>query len=304
MGVGLLLAALTGICWAVLAIGLKYSLHFASAGTIVWMRMVWAFVMLAIFVTVRKPSQIKKILTQAPLLLIFGGLMLSANYFAYMTGLEMTSAANAQIMIQLGPLSYLLIGVFYFKEHLRWQQWLGIGLALLGFSLFYWDQLDAAFKDPHRYLVGNLFIFTGALTWAGFAAIQKHFFTKGWTPQEQNLLVYGLATLVLFPMVKLNELPPLDGMQWFIMFLLGLNTLVAYGAFAEANHRAPASYVSLIITCNPLLTIFILKVMEHFGSTLVTPEPISARGYIGAFCVVCGVGLAVSMRASPSMRRA
>jgi drug/metabolite transporter (DMT)-like permease len=297
MGVGLLFAVLTGLCWAVLAIILKYALQFASSGTIVWMRMVWAFLLLLLFFAYARRASLRKVFLKAPWLLILGGLLLSVNYFAYMHGLELTSAANAQIMIQIGPLTYLFLGVFYFKEKLRWQQWIGIIIAVTGFSFFYWDQLIGAFKDPNRYAIGNLWILLGAVTWAGFAAIQKHFFTKGWSPAEQNLLVYGLATLALLPMVTPSELPPLDTVQWAVLGLLGLNTLVAYGAFAEANQRAPASYVSLIITCNPLLTIFLLKLLEHFGSTLVEPEPIAARGYLGAFLVVSGVGLAVSMRA-------
>lgn len=296
MGVGLLFAVVTGLCWAVLAIILKYALHFSSSGTIVWMRMVWAFIILALFFAFFKRDRLIKFV-KTPWPLILGGLLLSVNYFAYMHGLELTSASNAQIMIQIGPLSYLFMGVFYFKESLRWQQWIGIAIAFIGCALFYWDQLVSALADPERYAIGNLWILLGALTWAGFAAIQKHYFTKGWTPAEQNLISYGLATLALFPMVTVSELPPLTMSQWFIMFLLGLNTLVAYGAFAEANQRAPASYVSLIITCNPLLTILLLKVMEHLGSTLVEPEPIAAQGYLGAFLVVSGVGLAVSMRA-------
>lgn len=310
MGLGLALAAFTGLCWAVLAIGLKYALHFASTGNIVWTRMAFAFAMLVVILFIQEPKSILRILKRSRWMILFAGLFLAVNYFTYMKGLEMTSASNAQIMIQLGPIAFLVMGVGFFNEVLRFKQWVGVGIALTGFALFNWDQLQvtaqnisniSSAEQAHQYLLGNLWLIVGAIGWAIFAAIQKQLIQKySWKPQELNLLIYGICTVALFPMAHLASLRPLDAFQWFILFLLGLNTLLAYGAFAEANRLAPASLVSLIISCNPLLTILVLKIAEQAGSNFVSPEPIFWSGYLGAALVVMGVAIAVYFKKRPS----
>lgn len=301
MGLGLALAAFTGLCWAVLAIGLKYALHFSDSGTIVWMRMVVALVLLFAILFIKDPRSITSIIRRSRRTVFWAGLFLATNYATYMKGLELTSASNAQIMIQLGPIAFLLMGVGFFGEALVINQWMGVTIALTGFGLFNWDQVRIAAQNANQYLIGNAWLMVGAFSWAAFAAFQKHLMQKfAWKPQELNLIIYTICTVALFPMANVPSLSTLDAFQWFIMFLLGLNTLLAYGAFAEANRLAPASLVSLVISCNPLLTIFVMKFMESLGSTVVSPEPIMWSGYLGAALVVTGVAIAVYFKRRPS----
>ena len=77
------------------------------------------------------------------------------------------------------------------------------------------------------------------------------------------------------------------------MCLLGLNTVLAYGALAEAIRLAPASHVSLIITLNPLITILMLQIMDWLQVDWVSPEPISLYGALGAIAVVTGVAVTI-----------
>ncbi|MCB0349808.1 MAG: DMT family transporter [Bdellovibrionales bacterium] len=294
---GILFATLTGFCWALLAIGLKYALQFASTGTIVWIRMMVAFTLLFLIYFFRERQTLKKIFFKPPWQILLAGLFLAFNYFGYMKGLELTTASNAQIMIQMGPLSLLFVGVIYFRETIRPIQWIGIGIASIGFILFYLDQMLIVFQNTDLYLTGNIWIFFAAITWTGFASLQKYQLVRGWTPQMVNLLIYGICCLALFPSANLGELTPLSPWQWSVLFILGVNTLIAYGALGEALQRIPASYVSLIIAVNPLLTIFAVGLIAHLGLTFINPEPIMWRGYLGAIMVVSGVAIAVSLKA-------
>lgn len=303
---GLALAAFTGICWALLAIGLKYALQFTSSGTIVWVRMAWAAALLSAIFYFRNPSHFFSIFKKSSFLALASGSFLAANYFTYMKGLEMTSASNAQIMIQLGPLLFLFVGVFLFNESLKLLQWMGLAIALTGFGLFNWDQILVAIElaknndslsAQNTYIIGNIWLVTGAVTWAVFAGFQKKIINSQiLKPQELNLIIYLLSSLLLLPLAQIGELAHLSFNQHFILFLLGLNTLLAYGAFAEANKLAPASYVSLIISCNPLLTIAILKTLETLEISFISTEPIYWRGFLGAGLVVTGVCIAVAFR--------
>jgi drug/metabolite transporter (DMT)-like permease len=290
---GLLMAMTTGVCWATLAIALRQAMHFASTGTIVWFRMIVAFLILAVYYGIRDFRLLKLFWTR-PLILI-AGLNLSINYFAYMRGLELTSASNAQIMIQLGPLALLFVGVLYFKEHPAWSQVAGVVVAFAGFSLFFWDQIIQSFAHKSDYIIGNLWILLASVTWAIFASLQKGL--KGnWTTQQFNMVIYGICTFALWPTAHLTELGNWSLPVWILMLACGLNTLLAYGAFAEALKLIPASHVSLIISVNPLLTILLVTLLSTLNLSWISTEPIGWRGLIGALLVVTGISLAVFVK--------
>jgi drug/metabolite transporter (DMT)-like permease len=258
--------------------------------------MIFALLTLAVFLYFKNPKSLKRVVTQLSLWGILAGLFLSANYFGYMRGLELTTASNAQIMIQLGPVALLVACVFIFKEEMRLIQWLGVAIASAGFILFNWDQVLIALSESDKYLSGNIWLIGAAMTWAIYAVLQKRLILRGWSPQEINLIIYFVATIVLMPSADFNDFVGRSSWQWMIFYLLALNTVIAYGAFAEALARIPSSQVSLIISVNPLLTIFIMQLMDHFGGRFVSPEPIGWRGLLGALLVVFGVTTAVTLR--------
>lgn len=301
---GIIYSIITGLCWAVLAIALKYALHFCSPGSIVWARMIFAFLLLIFVFLFTNPKSVTKALYKPSKLTILAGVFLAINYFSFMMGVTLTTASNSQIMIQLGPMALLFIGVFYFRESLQWLQWLGVGLAFIGFIFYNWDQ--ALWKMNNHlefHTVGTIWLLLAAITWAVYAALQKHQVAKGKAPQEFNLLVYGVCTIALTPLVDWSEFGSQTYSQWGILLLLGLNTLIGYGAFAEALKLIPASQVSIIITINPLLTIALMQLFAELGLTFVSPEPIFWRGILGAILVVSGVTMAVALRKGPRKQR-
>ncbi|MGE0764549.1 MAG: DMT family transporter [Bdellovibrionales bacterium] len=295
---GLLFAATTGVCWALLAIALRNAQAYAGTGTIAWFRMVVAFIVLLIWYAIRSPARLKLLAPKRPLILVCG-LGLAINYFAYMRGLEMTTASNAQIMIQMGPLGLLLFGIFYFKESPTMVQTAGLCMAAVGFGLFFWDQILVTFNDAGRYIYGNGWLMLGAFTWAIFAVLQKSL--KGdWTPQQFNMVIYGICSLALLPLCDFSEISTWDLKGWLLMLACGANTLIAYGCFAEALRRIPASHVSLVLATNPLLTIFLVTVLAELKISWVIPEPIHWRGFLGALCVVGGVVLTIKTKSAIS----
>jgi len=294
---GTLFAVTTGLCWAVLAIALRQATHFATSGTIVWFRMLTAFLFLLVVFQVRSPANLK-ILLHLPRRTIGAGLCLAANYFGYMKGVELTSAGNAQIMIQLGPLLLVVIGIVYFKEIPSRRQATGILAAVFGFGLFFWDQILQSITEADRYIEGNLWILMGALTWAAYAGLQKGSSAK-YSPQQYNLLIYGLCAICLWPLARIADVHSWTPGVWILMIALGLNTVVAYGALAEALTRIPASHVSLIVSCNPLLTLFLVSTVGSLELSWIQYEPIGWRGWVGAAAVILGVIMTVFKKDRP-----
>ena len=292
--IGILFALCTSLCWAILAIILKYALEFVNAGSVVWVRMTVASIFLISLFSIKKPKQLV-IFRKPPLWAIISALCLAANYFCYMKGLELTNISNTQIMIQSGTILLILSGIFYFKEHLSLIQGFGILFALFGFYLFYLNQIIHFAEYWKIHLIGNLVIFIGGACWAFFTIVQKKL-SQDWAPQQLNMLTYTISALALITLADFNILSNLNTTQWLILIALGFNTLIAYGCLVEALKRAPASYVGFMITLDPLITIAIMQVMAMYGFNMVEPEPLSWHGYAGTLLVVAGISLTLLIK--------
>jgi drug/metabolite transporter (DMT)-like permease len=285
------MAVITALSWAVLAIALKLALKSFSSETIVWVRMAAAATMMvALFSWRRRPWL--KILSNPPWQGLLCGAMITVNYFGFMKGVELTTASNAQILIQLAPLSFALMSIFIYKETPTWMQGLGMAIALSGFGFFYWDQILVSADRLAEFQTGNLWLLAAAGSWAIFALIQKSLL-KRFPPQQINLLIYTCSAILLVPTANLSELHHVSWGQGWLLFFLAANTVVGYGALAEAISRIPASQVSMIIAVNPLLTIFIMTTLAQMEVEWLKAEPIHWRGFVGALLVVAGVILTV-----------
>lgn len=274
-----------------LAILLKFTLTYSDSGSIVWVRMTLAGLLIAVSLGRTQPRELLFIF-QAPRWIYISALALAFNFFAYMKCIDLTTASNAQIMIQMGPLLLAISGILYFREIPKPVQWMGFVLASLGFASFYYDQLLISWHKKELYAQGNLWIVGAAITWAFYSFVQKVYATKI-SPKKSLLVVFSISSVALFPLANFYELFKLSFWQWILLLFLGLNSWVAYSFLSEALKRAPASHVSLIITLNPLLTILAIQVLDHFEWLFIPFEPLNWTGYMGTALVVTGVALTI-----------
>ncbi len=281
------MATATALSWAVLAIALKFALHTFSSGTIVWIRLSLAFGLLLAFALVKRPGWLS-ILKRPPVLGLAAGAFIAGNYFGFMKGIELTTASHAQILIQLAPLSFAVLSVILYGEIPSLIQKIGMAVALLGFGFFYWDQLLLSWDKVAQFQEGNLWLIFAAILWTLFALIQKRLL-HAYRPQQFNLLIYGLSALILLPTANFQEFSTAGVGDWLLVLFLSLNTIVAYGALSEALLRIPSSHVSMIISVNPLLTIFLMTILTQMEVGWIAGEPIGWRGLTGALLVVIGV---------------
>jgi drug/metabolite transporter (DMT)-like permease len=296
--IGLLMAVTTALSWAVLAIALKAALLTYSSGTIVWVRMfVAALLMVAFFAFTRRHWL--SILIKPGWQSVLCALLLAVNYYGYMKGVELTSASNAQILIQLAPLSFALSSIYLYREIPTRVQWLGMTVALAGFGFFFWDQILNSMDNLSRFQAGNLWILLAAGTWVVFALMQKSLL-KVYAPQQLNMLVYLVSAIALAPTANFRDLANTTWPSALLMAFLAINTIIAYGALSEALMRIPAAHVSMIIAVNPLLTIFLMTMLTQMEVEWIHGEQIHWRGYLGALLVVTGVILTVRRRAALS----
>ena len=216
--------------------------------------------------------------------LLAAGLLLSANYGLYISGLERTSPEASQVMIQLAPMLLLLAGIFLFKESFSPAQWIGFFAFASGLALFFNHHLSDIFVSLNDYGIGLLMLCLAALCWTGYAVLQK-ILLQEFSSEETMLAIYWLGTLVFLPFCDFSTIGQLSGLQWGLLAFCGLNTLIAYGAFAEALVHIEASRVSATIALTPLLTVSIVQFVPIAG---ITAEPLQFLSIVGAIMVVCG----------------
>jgi drug/metabolite transporter (DMT)-like permease len=285
---GLLLALITTACWATLPVALKITLEQLDPITLTWFRFVVATgVMLAWLGARGGLAKFRELDGKRWLWLLLAALMLIGNYVFYLFGVQHTTPGNAQLLIQLAPLLMALGGIFVFREPYRFGQWCGFIVIVCGLGIFFRNQLQETPLAAHEYLLGTGFVAIAALVWAIYALLQKQLLRHLGSPAIL-LFIYVVASFVLWPMSHPSALLALDSKHWLTLGYCALNTLVAYGAFAEALEHWEASRVSAVFATTPLLSLGVVALVHGFSPTTVASEHIGMAGYLGAVLVVIG----------------
>ncbi|MEO5596318.1 MAG: DMT family transporter [Lysobacteraceae bacterium] len=285
---GLMLALATAGFWATLPMALKFSLNQLDAFTLTWFRFLVATVLLGGWLLLRGELGVLKGLPRSAWqLLALAALMLTGNFVFYLLGVQYTTPGNAQLIIQLAPLCMAVGGIVIFRERFAAWQWLGLALIMTGLAVFFRDQLLQAAHGGSHYLLGTAFIVLAALVWAVYALAQKQLLSR----LRSNVVlvfIYAVATGLLLPFTHPMALLKLDGVHWLVLGYCALNTLGAYGAFAEALAHWEASRVSAVLALTPLLCIGAIALVHMLWPSAIAIENIGTIGWVGAVLAVLG----------------
>jgi drug/metabolite transporter (DMT)-like permease len=287
---GLLLALSTAACWATLPIALKFTLEALDVYTLTWFRFLVACVLVGAWLLWRgRLGSLRGLERGHWLLLALAALMLIGNYVFYLIGLDFTTPGTAQLLIQLAPLLMAVGGIVVFRERFRAGQWLGLGLLCLGLWLFFREQVQIQ-AGASRFVLGCAVMFLAAVVWAIYSLALKQLLSRLSSPVIL-CFIYAVASVLLFPGASPSALLALDALHWVALLYCALNTLVAYGAFAEALAHWEASRVSVILALTPLMTLACVSLVHATWPEVIAAERIGTVGYLGAALVVTGSAL-------------
>ena len=288
---GLLLAVVTALCWATLPLVLKMTLTVMDPITLTWFRFLFAAVFMFFWLSAKKQLGVYKAIDRKRVwILLTAALLLIGNYVGYLLGVYYTSPTNAQLLIQLAPLLMALGGVFVFKEHFTRGQWFGLLIIIVGMGLFFSDQIASVAVNNVGYMIGSAMLVLAAFSWAAYALLQKQLLMR--LPSQHILgFIYLVAALVLWPFSNPSVLFELDGLHWALLLFCAVNTLVAYGAFAEALAHWQASRVSAVLASTPLLCLLAVFIVHGIWPSAIAPEHVTVIGIFGALLVVIGSAL-------------
>ena len=297
---GLALSLSTALLWATLPLALKLSLERLDPITLTWFRFLVASVLTALWLAWRRQlGGYRALSARHRGMLAIAALTLIGNYIFYLLGVRYTTPANAQLLIQLAPLLMALGAIRVFGERFGPAQWAGLALLAAGLLVFFADQRRHA--TAAGYDLGSALVVLAAVVWATYALLQKQLLMR-LNAMQILLAIYVAAALLLLPFARPSTVLALDPLHAWLLAFCALNTVAAYGAFAEALAHWEASRVSAILATTPLLCIAVVGIAHRLWPLAIPAERISAIGYVGAACVVLG-SAAVSLLGARRARR-
>ena len=277
-------AALTMLLWAVLPFALAGALTRVEPVTLTWARFVIASAALFAWLALRgKLPELRRLAGGGWRLLAAAVLGLAVNYIAFLLGLQRTTPAGAQVLVQLAQVLLSLGALFVFGERFTRVQWAGFCVLVGGLVTFSWAQLAQLASELDRYVSGVALIVFASMTWAGYGLAQKQLLVR-LGAQPLMLLIYAGCALCFTPFASPAQLLTLDSRGWALVAFCGANTLLGYGALATALAHWEASRVSTLLAAGPVVTLTIAVLAN--GS--VPAEHLDAASWVGALCVVAG----------------
>ncbi|RPE82743.1 drug/metabolite transporter (DMT)-like permease [Vespertiliibacter pulmonis] len=285
--IGFLLASTAAIMWSLLPIALQPILTVMNTQTIVWLRFVVATIGIFFLLLLQgKLPKFKSLTVQQYKFMLLGILGLGANFYLFNLSLNYITPTAAQVLSPLTSFAMLFSGILLFKERFGLHQKIGLALLLIGLPLFFNDRF-ADFTQMNSYSIGILLSVNASFIWVCYGIAQK-ILLKHLSSQQILLVIYFGSALVFTPMADISQINNLSNFTLACLIFCCVNTIIAYGCYAEALNRWEIAKVSMIMPQITILTLFFSQVAhwldpKHFPAS--NPNFIS---YIGAIAVVLG----------------
>lgn len=288
---GLGLSLSTVLLWGLLPLALKALLPKLTPISLTWFRFTAAAFLLGAWL--RSRDRIPSILGFSRSETLFFALAaagLLGNYVFFLMGLAYLPPGSAQLVVQLAPMLTLLGSLWFFSEPFSLRQGLGVLVFASGLLAFFHDALHGLFQAPQGANLGIWTVALSATVWAGYALAQKRLL-KSFDSAQILWVLYLAGAICFLPWVEPAGFLALDKVGWALLAFASLNTLLAYGAFAEAMARWEASRVSAVLALTPLATLSFSFLFASLGAPVDLPG-LDAIKALGALLVVSGSTLA------------
>lgn len=293
--IGLPLAVLTSMMWAIVPPVMKGLLTYLDPMTLVWCRQIGCGVLMVGYFAFRRGVSWVA-LRELPVLLLVAVCVigLTVNTLLLFVGLQYATPSASQVLAQLGPVLVLLGAVLIFKELFTSQQWFGAAVVVGGLMIFSHDHLADIFS-MNQYGYGMLLLTIAPMFWASYMLAQKRL--GGRLGAQQVLMIaYVLGTFVLLPLSTPVRVLTLDAIALLLLIAVIILYLVSYVTLGAAMAHWEASRVSAMITLTPLFTLVFSHVIAALFPGYLQPERHDLLSWGGAALVVVGSLLAAMPR--------
>jgi drug/metabolite transporter (DMT)-like permease len=215
---------------------------------------------------------------------MLSGIFLALHFAFWIASLKYTSVASSVVLVSTNPLFVGLGAWLFFKESLRANLILGIGLSVLGSGLISFGDVSLS----RQALMGDALALLGAVTASGYLLVGRKM-RRGQDLLSYIFPVYSAGAVVLIVLSFAFQTPFFGYSQstYFYLFLLALfPQLVGHTTFNWALKYLPASLVAIAILGEPvgstILAFFVLgeglTPLKVFGGALIFAGILIALG--------------------------
>ena len=167
---------------------------------------------------------------------------------------------------------------------------IGAVSLVAGLLLFFNERLVQLLQYAGSETLGVLLVIAAAVTWAAYALAQKQLLIH-YSSKQIMYLLYVAGTVAFIPISDFSPLQTMTALHWGLLIFCCLNTVVAYGAFAEALHHWEASKVSAVLAVTPLFTILFAQLVAWLVPDFINAQALNIWSWLGAALVVSGSAL-------------
>lgn len=293
--IGLPLAVLTSMLWAIVPPVMKGLLIHIDPMTLAWCRQIGCgLLMLAYFLLRRDTSWVALRERSVLILVAVCAVGITVNAVLLFVGLQYVTPSATQVLGQLGPVLVLLGAVLIFKESFTRQQWFGAAVVISGLLIFFHDHIRDIFSMS-RFGFGMLLLAIAPIFWASYALAQKRLAGRLGT-QQVLMISYVLGTFLLLPMSAPAQVLRLSSIALQLLAVVICIYIVSYLALGTAMLYWEASRVSAMLTLAPLFTLMFSHLITAVFPGYMEPERHDALSWGGAALVVAGSLLAAMPR--------
>ena len=175
----------------------------------------------------------------------------SMNQLLYVTGLSMTTATAAQMLITGGPAVTLLVAILLGKERASRAKWIGITLAGAGALLL------VGLASIETGALGNILIVVNMVAYSLYLVSARDLLHR-YHPLTVITWIFIFGSIGLMPfglLPAINELPATSlETRLAIIWIIALPTVTAYYLNMWALTRVESSVVSTFVYLQPVLT--------------------------------------------------
>lgn len=277
------------LLWAALPIALKQVMDFMPPLSILWFRFATAALALGIYLYFQDGLPRKRSLRWMNLRLIIPAtLCLAINFYFYNLSLKYISPAVSQVSGQILPFLMIAAGWFVFKEPFSKYQKIGAVILACGLLLFFNTRLISFFDGENPALVKGLLLSVSAsAVWVIYAIAQKLLMHRFY-PQQVLFMIYFGCFLCFSPSVEFHSILTLDIFALFCLIFCCLNTVLAYGAYAQAVKYWNLSKISATTATGPIFTILFSDIAHLITPNRFASAPLNTIAYFGVIVVIAG----------------
>ncbi len=185
---------------------------------------------------------------------LLAGLFLALHFASWIHSLAYTSVASSTMLVTTNPLWVGIASYFIFRERLDRIAIMGIAITIAGSLLTGWS--DHGSDKGSNPLLGDALALLGALLVSGYLMTGRSL-RKKLSTTAYIWLAYTSAALILGVVWLFTSQPLLGFSSTAYLCLLGLALgpqLIGHTAFNWALKHLSATFISVAILCEPIIT--------------------------------------------------